>query len=745
MIRKRAEWAPGAPPPPAWLNPEMLGADKLRFVPATEVFVIDGGRLGVVDFLRRVDREGLDEIFASLPMLGHCQAFLVVRDDVGGSYVFSREQFWLAAYAFLNDRARERLRETLGRFGPILDAVPRFRGVLAGDKEFAQNAVASGFDIHEYSVSEKSDPEDGAAPSRPAFLRGSDGVLIGVTVPDTQRRDLAKPPQRFLSSRGPEGGRSVRGVRNLRGGARGVRANGGSSPREAAPPVEEEDVRRTPHMDLSKPEPQPGDEFDVIVYADQTAARPGEETEDIEFMAPREVREFEIEVHLTATSHFAIVQPLKKFIIKRDEPRSTSAAFKVVALSAGAEPGVVPRITAGFSFNSRACGSVSRVVQLANLPAAPAADDIKPLPPKLEVNTTARPADLIVEITNPNRDGRTFVCLVRTPGFAEPVTEDWVLNTATGQLVGEFFQIFTAPNQSPSQRLNGLLGAGKNLFKAAPKCFQDRFWQLIDAGKPPRTISILSEEPFMPWELMIPMRRGAGNAWEIREPLGVEFAVGRWVCDDHCLSPQTAPLSDSWVFAPVYPPSPRGPKPLAKAAEEAQFVQAKFPGESISPAVFDGVQTALEAGSRSLLHFVCHGASSAGGGQSIYGENNTTLNSIGLGGLVGSVAAFAAKRPFVFLNACEVGRQTPALVGVGGFAATFIDLGASCVIAPLWSVRDEVAHEIAQEFYNQTLADPAKPFAEIIRSIRARAYAAGGGEDTYAAYCFYGDPLASQR
>ena len=41
------------------------------------------------------------------------------------------------------------------------------------------------------------------------------------------------------------------------------------------------------------------------------------------------------------------------------------------------------------------------------------------------------------------------------------------------------------------------------------------------------------------------------------------------------------------------------------------------------------------------------------------------------------------------------------------------------------------------------LKSPDRPFAEIIRDIRAKAYDESAVvEDTYAAYCFYGDPLA---
>ena len=78
-------------------------------------------------------------------------------------------------------------------------------------------------------------------------------------------------------------------------------------------------------------------------------------------------------------------------------------------------------------------------------------------------------------------------------------------------------------------------------------------------------------------------------------------------------------------------------------------------------------------------------------------------------------------------------------------AQAMIDRGAGAVIAALWSVADDIAHVVAKEFYDQAMADPPRPFAEILRDIRSRAYkGAEAGEDTYAAYCLYGDPFAQR-
>src|SRR5207245_2177711 len=85
--------------------------------------------------------------------------------------------------------------------------------------------------------------------------------------------------------------------------------------------------------------------------------------------------------------------------------------------------------------------------------------------------------------------------------------------------------------------------------------------------------------------------------------------------------------------------------------------------------------------------------------------------------------ALMKKRSLVFINACEVGRGAPSLVGVGGFAKTFIEMGAGAVIAPLWSVKDDIAHQVALEFYESIIKAPSTPFAEVLRRLRTRAYA----------------------
>jgi hypothetical protein len=352
------------------------------------------------------------------------------------------------------------------------------------------------------------------------------------------------------------------------------------------------------------------------------------------------------------------------------------------------------------------------------------------------------PYDLMISIIDTGEnDGRHFRLMVDSPPTGKQVDVLWTLSDKTDQIVRNYMNRFVAKGLKPTTRLAELKGAGVQLFAATPKEFQQLFWELIDAGKLPKTIMVVSDEPYLPWELMVPRRTVAGKL-EARSPLGVEFCVGRWVRMDYTSAPQQIQLDKTYVVAPKYVIATKN---LKFAPQEAAFVCSSFqPSEQIDPADIDRINDSLRDKGASLLHFVCHGAAGTGGDQTIYLQDMVNnLSSSTVDGLDGFVTGFPRDHTFVFLNACEVGRTAPALVGSGGFASTFLKLGASGVVAALWSVKDDLAHEVAEKFYKRMIAEPETPFAEILRDIRAQAYS-GNAEDTYAAYCFYGSPLAKR-
>jgi len=381
--------------------------------------------------------------------------------------------------------------------------------------------------------------------------------------------------------------------------------------------------------------------------------------------------------------------------------------------------------------------------------AEPEAGERPPIRESLSIDAGAPVPDLSIDITDPTRSRRNLQCHItarQLPASEQPAPEDWNLSSESGELVRAFMDEFMAESATPAERVLSLKGAGQSLYEAAPESFKQTYWKLVDRGTPPRSILIVSQEPFIPWELMMPFRRLPNGKMERRpQPLGVECAIGRWLHDGHVAPSVRVPLVDSFVIAPTYP----GPKPsqLRKTAEEIQLVLAAVPGSRVQPADVFSIDEQLGQGGRSLVHFACHGADSPKVGiQAVFLDGGVSrLTSIAVGQIAGVMKAFE-KKPLVFLNACEVGRPAIALVGIGGFAKAFIDLGAAGVIAPLWSVSDTTAFDVAQRFYSAATKaaenGPPPSFAEILSGIRKLAYDPAVGDDTYAAYIFYGDPNA---
>jgi hypothetical protein len=490
-------------------------------------------------------------------------------------------------------------------------------------------------------------------------------------------------------------------------------------------------IERNPHLEVDAPSPiRVGARFDVSVYLDTEALGEGEHGAPVVLPA---LDELSIEVTLTTSDHFAIDGPERaELVVRASEDRSTTATFALECVRADAGR---PGIAAAFACDWRPVGSVWRDLEVEGAQPPPA-DELRSLPePALAADPRARAADLVVRILqSPDGDDRHFDVIVASPhldAYRQGVKASWRLPAGTREYVAGFMQPFLTTD--PGGRKAALIGAGKELFRATPPEFQAAVWALVDGGHEGGSIFVATSEPFIPWELMIPN----DDARE-RPALGAEFSVGRWVHPQHVAPEQAMPIVDSYVIAPNYV----GDERLGFSAEEARYVIEAFKGTPISPAFMRTIDATLGARGATLLHMICHGVD-APGGQVLKLDPDEELYEIQLEGIPGVVKAVREQRPFVFINACEVGRPQPSLVGTGGFAARFTRLGARCVIAPIWSVKDSVAGVVARDFYERVRKEPTVPYARILRDIRARSYQGDDPEDSYAAYCFYGDPLAA--
>jgi len=491
-------------------------------------------------------------------------------------------------------------------------------------------------------------------------------------------------------------------------------------------------LRRTPHL---KPDvdhcPPKGSEFNIEVYCD-TLAVLGEVSEDLSLSGPPDQDEFKVSVFVSPCQGLEIKgEANKTLIIRRSEGKSESAGFRIAVTEDS--KGEEVDINAYFFYAGKPCGRVTRIMSTIQ--------GIEPTQPdnRFSAATKAPVADLtitvtkksgtlgyVVKLTSPHEDENT----IGKPEF-------WDLREDSQSYIKTMFSTFIS--KDPKNRVRELWGAGEILFKRTPQSFQDAYGRLSKARKI-RTILVVSDEPYIPWELMVPPSTFEETRKGIRkDPLGVAHAIGRWFTGDNISPEVRKDVRRAVVVAPDYTGTSQ--KVLAQSAPELADLKKRFSDvPAISPNTVDAIARTLESSFPDLFHFVGHGNSSSDS-QCLYLEANETLTPTGVLGELAFKTSFANGKPVVFLNACELGQQILALGGPGGFVPTFISLYACCVVAPLWSVRDVIAHEVATALYDSALRDGGQAsvaVAEVLRTIRKKAYAAG--EDSYAAYCFFGDP-----
>ncbi|MFQ5676779.1 MAG: CHAT domain-containing protein, partial [bacterium] len=108
------------------------------------------------------------------------------------------------------------------------------------------------------------------------------------------------------------------------------------------------------------------------------------------------------------------------------------------------------------------------------------------------------------------------------------------------------------------------------------------------------------------------------------------------------------------------------------------------------------------------------------------------------GDLSGSIANLGLSNPFVFLNACQIGRNAMSLTDIGGWAASFLKAGASGFVGAHWAVYDNAAYQFAEELYKHllsglTVGEAARAARNVIKKLE---------DPTWLAYTVYAHPSA---
>jgi hypothetical protein len=288
---------------------------------------------------------------------------------------------------------------------------------------------------------------------------------------------------------------------------------------------------------------------------------------------------------------------------------------------------------------------------------------------------------------------------------------------------------------------NGIIMANELL----PDKVRDALWRHRDTI---RAIQVISEEPFIPWELLYINDRKAG-------PDGKgflsEWGLVRWLHSTPWPGPRLAMRSDRvrYVIPDYLDPALR----LEGADAERKMLATLFgnPREVAAESISVSQFLQKEAKECDVLHFACHGeaAQRAVMTADLLMTGTKVDGTFALDPLsADQVKAFArfaesGPNPMVFINACQTGRSGSGISGgVAGFVDAFLrpysELGVGAVVGALWSVDDKLAYSFAEAFYRalmdgKALVDAARAAREVAKNRR---------ELTWLAYSFYGNPFA---
>lgn len=617
------------------------------------------------------------------------------------------------------------------------------------------SSVEQALGMHEDDRSEPTDSalpppaprfaEGAAAPSVGRFVElGSTGMPVKVGA----RAAAAPPPAAPPSSPAPE---PVKRRGKKRGGVpRSTEAP--VPPPEAGPlpggperiesaPDEGTDVVRYPSIEAHRT-PQAGQWFSIAV--DLLRERTDLETVGKEVRIaslPQDWGEIPIRVELLSTD--LDCSPGHGTIFVRRNAPSLPCTFTCKLTPGVAERGSI-EVIATFTYKERFCGLARKTIRTGPeekpAPAAAATAEAGRVSEsttrgKVFIEVAAESPDLTVKIFHP--EGSAQGC------YAWSLTPRQRFDGLPGRLDGSILLDSTAEayaralfgrlaDLTPGDHMPEFKGVGETLWERAPACFRETYWAMRDHHGPNFSIQFVSDDPYVPWELMRPVRQGdAANL------LIVDHPVARWIAHYDGEMRNRLPIGRIVTIAPEYRSAANQ---LPEAQEEAKHLMSGFRALRVSGSK-DAVRTFLLKGLAdepvALVHFAGHGvygSTFADASHIVLEDGNLSVNEVGSS----DVKLGEKDRPLVIFNACEVGAVGSVLGMVGGWAEAFTRRKFGGFFAPLWPVADEDAATVISELVDAVWSK-SRPVGESLRAIREKH---GDRSPTFLSYLYYGDVTA---
>lgn len=251
-------------------------------------------------------------------------------------------------------------------------------------------------------------------------------------------------------------------------------------------------------------------------------------------------------------------------------------------------------------------------------------------------------------------------------------------------------------------------------------------------------VRVMSWEPYIPWELVklaLPQEQISDDRFLS------QYGLVRWLAGRSAA--RSLSLANWSYYAATYPNNPAD-----DVTREVDYFSTRLPQRGIRPvqlaSTYDAFIGALQNPGFDVLHVACHGdvkEDSIEKAELIISDEvvNGRPRFVSVSAnVVGKVARFGARRPLVFLNACEAGRLGESLTAWGGWPSRMIGAGAGAFVGASWPVRDVASNAFATAFYESLL--DGRSLSEAASG--ARTAAAAIGDATWLSFKVFGDPHA---
>ncbi len=292
------------------------------------------------------------------------------------------------------------------------------------------------------------------------------------------------------------------------------------------------------------------------------------------------------------------------------------------------------------------------------------------------------------------------------------------------QPVRKELNIWARKKEANIEDLHGrLVRLGTDLYtKLAPPDLDTMLRQLPAECQ---SVQIISDVPVIPWELLRP----ASTTVEPQPSLAQRFALTRWHPDAQAAAPSFRLNQVSIVLGHTQ-------QTYLPAAEAEATALQRLLGAAATRIEPQTLWELLRRGNFDALHIISHGIPNEDNADESYVElgGGTMLRASDLGGF-----RWEERRPLIFVNACEVGREGLGLTGFGGWAPAVVARArAGAFVGALWEATDGSAGLFAEAFFGQLQAGVT--IGEALR--KARLAIMTRPDPTWLCYIVYAHPNA---